>query len=172
MLPHPTSHPVCQWRMTAQLNLFSLILTLDPKMEKMEMECVSFTLPQQFNPKYKYPGNQNSEEDLLRTCESTFISSVCKITQGSVELFCFILLPFKPSFTRTKGHYHSLWQFHLSVLVATNDNLNNTFWIIRGRELDLIINLPTSLYCLYLFIFYSFLFIAIEDSLVILLLLF
>ncbi|XP_040892245.1 claudin domain-containing protein 1b [Toxotes jaculatrix] len=34
---------------------------------KMETQCVSFTLPQQFIPKYKYSGNQNSEEDLLRT---------------------------------------------------------------------------------------------------------
>ncbi|KAM9856491.1 claudin domain-containing protein 1b [Aulostomus maculatus] len=33
---------------------------------KMETQCVSFTLPQQFSPKYKYPGN-HSEEDLLRT---------------------------------------------------------------------------------------------------------
>ncbi|XP_041838575.1 claudin domain-containing protein 1-like isoform X2 [Melanotaenia boesemani] len=35
----------------------------DPKTETL---CVSFTLPQQFIPKYKQPGNQ-SEEDLLRT---------------------------------------------------------------------------------------------------------
>ncbi|XP_070832666.1 claudin domain-containing protein 1b [Chaetodon auriga] len=34
---------------------------------KMETQCVSFTLPQQFSPKYKSPGNQNSDEDLLRT---------------------------------------------------------------------------------------------------------
>ncbi|TKS68270.1 Claudin domain-containing protein 1 [Collichthys lucidus] len=34
---------------------------------KMETECVSFTLPQQFSPKYRYPGNHNSDEDLLRT---------------------------------------------------------------------------------------------------------
>ncbi|XP_064201065.1 claudin domain-containing protein 1-like [Anguilla rostrata] len=35
----------------------------DPKMTK----CVSFTLKQQFLPKYKEPGNHNSGEDLLRT---------------------------------------------------------------------------------------------------------
>lgn len=35
----------------------------DPKTETL---CVSFTLPQQFIPKYKQPGNQG-EEDLLRT---------------------------------------------------------------------------------------------------------
>ncbi|XP_034044707.1 claudin domain-containing protein 1b [Thalassophryne amazonica] len=34
---------------------------------KMETQCVSFTLPQQFVSKYKEPGNHNSEEDLLRT---------------------------------------------------------------------------------------------------------
>ncbi|XP_068607002.1 claudin domain-containing protein 1b [Brachionichthys hirsutus] len=34
---------------------------------KLEPECVSITLPQQFTPKYKYPGNPNGEEDLLRT---------------------------------------------------------------------------------------------------------
>lgn len=34
---------------------------------KMETRCVSFTLPQQFIPKYKYFGNNSSEEDLLRT---------------------------------------------------------------------------------------------------------
>lgn len=33
---------------------------------KMEIQCVSFTLPQQFIPKYKQQ-NDNSEEDLLRT---------------------------------------------------------------------------------------------------------
>lgn len=33
------------------------------------MECRSFTLPQQFIPKYREPGNHNSGEDLLRTCE-------------------------------------------------------------------------------------------------------
>ncbi len=45
---------------------FFLFLTLDPK---METQCVSFTLPQQFNPKYTNPGNPNGEEDLLRTCK-------------------------------------------------------------------------------------------------------
>nr|XP_040043625.1 claudin domain-containing protein 1b [Gasterosteus aculeatus aculeatus]XP_040043627.1 claudin domain-containing protein 1b [Gasterosteus aculeatus aculeatus] len=34
---------------------------------RMETRCVSFTLPQQFSPKYKYQENNNSEEDLLRT---------------------------------------------------------------------------------------------------------
>ncbi|XP_016119907.1 claudin domain-containing protein 1-like, partial [Sinocyclocheilus grahami] len=38
---------------------------------KMEMDCVSFTLLQQFTPKYKEPGNHNSGEDLIRTCEQT-----------------------------------------------------------------------------------------------------
>lgn len=34
---------------------------------KLVMECRSFTLPQQFTPKYKEPGNHNSGEDMLRT---------------------------------------------------------------------------------------------------------
>ncbi|XP_072553692.1 claudin domain-containing protein 1-like isoform X1 [Paramormyrops kingsleyae] len=34
---------------------------------KMVTECVSFTLPQQFMPKYREPGNHNSGEDLVRT---------------------------------------------------------------------------------------------------------
>ncbi|XP_030636546.1 claudin domain-containing protein 1-like isoform X2 [Chanos chanos] len=39
----------------------------EPADPKMEMECVSFTLSQQFTPKYKEPGNHNSGEDLIRT---------------------------------------------------------------------------------------------------------
>ncbi len=39
---------------------------------KMVLECRSFTLPQQFIPKYKEPGNHNSGEDMLRTCKSSF----------------------------------------------------------------------------------------------------
>ncbi|XP_061768050.1 claudin domain-containing protein 1b [Nerophis ophidion] len=34
---------------------------------QLRLQCVSFTLPQQFLPKYKHPGNHNSDEDLLRT---------------------------------------------------------------------------------------------------------
>lgn len=34
---------------------------------KLETQCVSFTLQQQFFPKYKHPGNNNGEEDHLRT---------------------------------------------------------------------------------------------------------
>lgn len=37
---------------------------------KKVLECRSFTLNQQFTPKYKEPGNHNSGEDMLRTCES------------------------------------------------------------------------------------------------------
>ncbi|XP_057699850.1 claudin domain-containing protein 1b [Corythoichthys intestinalis] len=36
----------------------------DPKFQR---QCERFTLPQQFLPKYKYHGNHNREEDLLRT---------------------------------------------------------------------------------------------------------
>lgn len=39
----------------------------EPDHPKLETQCVSFTLPQQFFPKYKHPGNHNGEEDLLRT---------------------------------------------------------------------------------------------------------
>lgn len=40
---------------------------------KKVLECRSFTLNQQFTPKYKEPGNHNSGEDMLRTCESLTI---------------------------------------------------------------------------------------------------
>lgn len=52
----------------AQLDLCCFCFTLDAK---MDTRCVSFTLSQQFIPKYKPPGNDKSDEDLLRTCEST-----------------------------------------------------------------------------------------------------
>uniref|UniRef100_A0A1A8SKM4 Claudin domain containing 1 n=1 Tax=Nothobranchius rachovii TaxID=451742 RepID=A0A1A8SKM4_9TELE len=34
---------------------------------KLTLECRNFTLPEQFTPKYKEPGNHNSGEDMLRT---------------------------------------------------------------------------------------------------------
>ncbi|KAB5518351.1 hypothetical protein PHYPO_G00164770 [Pangasianodon hypophthalmus] len=34
---------------------------------EMDTECVSFTLSQQFTPKYTEPGNHNSGEDMIRT---------------------------------------------------------------------------------------------------------
>ena len=70
------SHPVdwwCWWLMSSQLTLCPLFLTIDPK---LGTQCVSFTLPQQFSPKYRNSGN-NSEEDLLRTCESTLVPPMC-----------------------------------------------------------------------------------------------
>lgn len=36
---------------------------------KMVLECRSFTVSQQFTPKYKEPGNHNSGEDMVRTCK-------------------------------------------------------------------------------------------------------
>uniref|UniRef100_W5LXQ8 Claudin domain containing 1a n=1 Tax=Lepisosteus oculatus TaxID=7918 RepID=W5LXQ8_LEPOC len=36
---------------------------------KMVTKCVSFSLVNLFTPKYSEPGNHNSGEDLLRTCE-------------------------------------------------------------------------------------------------------
>uniref|UniRef100_A0AAY5K8U4 Claudin domain containing 1a n=1 Tax=Esox lucius TaxID=8010 RepID=A0AAY5K8U4_ESOLU len=46
--------------------IFTLLMfpASDPK---MTMKCVSFSLPQQFTPKYKEPGNHNSGEDMIRT---------------------------------------------------------------------------------------------------------
>lgn len=38
---------------------------------KMSLACRSFTLSQQFTPKYKEPGNHNSGEDMVRTCKFT-----------------------------------------------------------------------------------------------------
>uniref|UniRef100_A0A8C7Z5R5 Claudin domain containing 1a n=1 Tax=Oryzias sinensis TaxID=183150 RepID=A0A8C7Z5R5_9TELE len=35
---------------------------------KMELHCRSYTVPEQFTPKYKEPGNHNSGEDMIRTC--------------------------------------------------------------------------------------------------------
>ncbi|KAM4604069.1 claudin domain-containing protein 1b isoform 2-T4 [Polymixia lowei] len=53
------------FRMNGTLGLWwRCILVPDPK---MVTQCVSFTLPQQFVPKYKDPGNHNSGEDFLRT---------------------------------------------------------------------------------------------------------
>uniref|UniRef100_A0A8C7Z8D4 Claudin domain containing 1a n=1 Tax=Oryzias sinensis TaxID=183150 RepID=A0A8C7Z8D4_9TELE len=34
---------------------------------KMELHCRSYTVPEQFTPKYKEPGNHNSGEDMIRT---------------------------------------------------------------------------------------------------------
>lgn len=51
-------------------NIFFQKLSSDTK---KVLECRSFTLNQQFTPKYKEPGNHNSGEDMLRTCESLTI---------------------------------------------------------------------------------------------------
>lgn len=40
----------------------------------MVLECRSFSLPQQFTPKYKEPGNHNSGEDMMRTCKFSLMS--------------------------------------------------------------------------------------------------
>lgn len=54
--------------------LISLLVKKNPNHlssdTKKVLECRSFTLNQQFTPKYKEPGNHNSGEDMLRTCES------------------------------------------------------------------------------------------------------
>ncbi|MGH0186421.1 UNVERIFIED_CONTAM: hypothetical protein FKN15_021542 [Acipenser sinensis] len=46
---------------------------------KMVTQCVSFSLQNQFDPKYQEPGNHNSGEDLTRTCESSAIVSFCDL---------------------------------------------------------------------------------------------
>lgn len=89
MLPCFASDPVHWEARCAKLTLCSLCVTLDLK---METRCVSFTLSQQFSPKYKYPRNGNDEEDLLRTCESTF----CFITCLNFIVFCFYFLTYTP----------------------------------------------------------------------------
>ncbi|XP_029696677.1 claudin domain-containing protein 1 isoform X2 [Takifugu rubripes] len=61
---------------------------------KMVLECRSFTLPQQFTPKYKEPGNHNSGEDLLRTCLCT-LATVCCHLAGMDLLHRVSMLPDK-----------------------------------------------------------------------------
>ncbi|KAM9399392.1 uncharacterized protein ACWYII_031589 isoform 1-T5 [Salvelinus alpinus] len=58
---------------------------------KMVTQCVSFTLPQQFLPKYKEPGNHNTGEDLLRTfgfsrCLSTPVEVPVPVASGVPSL--------------------------------------------------------------------------------------
>lgn len=60
---------------------------------KKVLECRSFTLNQQFTPKYKEPGNHNSGEDMLRTCESLrtlttsfVICQCCSLFSGACSL--------------------------------------------------------------------------------------
>ncbi|KAG1926972.1 claudin domain-containing protein 1a isoform X2 [Pimephales promelas] len=59
---------------------------------KMVMECVSFTLSQQFMPKYKEPGNHNSGEDLIRTCVCS-LATVCCFLAGTDLLHRVSVLP-------------------------------------------------------------------------------
>ncbi|KAG7273425.1 hypothetical protein CRUP_023650 [Coryphaenoides rupestris] len=60
--------------------------------DKRVMECWSFTLPQQFTPKYKEPGNHNSGEDMLRTCLCT-LATVCCYLAGMDLLHRASVLP-------------------------------------------------------------------------------
>nr|XP_046164468.1 claudin domain-containing protein 1-like isoform X2 [Oncorhynchus gorbuscha] len=59
---------------------------------KMVTQCVSFTLPQQFLPKYKEPGNHNTGEDLLRTCLCS-LGTVCCFLAGMDLLHRVSVLP-------------------------------------------------------------------------------
>lgn len=60
---------------------------------KLVLECRSFSLSQQFIPKYKEPGNHNSGEDLLRTylwrCQFLLpLVSLGLIVLGALTGFC------------------------------------------------------------------------------------
>lgn len=58
---------------------------------KMVLECRSFTLPQQFTPKYKEPGNHNSGEDMVRTFRAeSYLAhpSVCAQICGGASFCC------------------------------------------------------------------------------------
>ncbi|KAK5865834.1 hypothetical protein PBY51_020073 [Eleginops maclovinus] len=74
----------------------------DPKMER---QCVSISLPQQFSPKYKIHGSNSSEEDLLRTylwrCQFLLpLVSLALVFLGSLVGVCACLCR---SFTPTLG---------------------------------------------------------------------
>lgn len=60
-----------------------------PSDTKVETQCVSFTLPQQFSPKYKQPpANHNEEEeDVLRTCEFNLYILPVEITVLFFQLY-------------------------------------------------------------------------------------
>ncbi|XP_066574611.1 claudin domain-containing protein 1 [Amia ocellicauda] len=60
---------------------------------KLVTECVSFSLQNQFTPRYREPGNHNSEEDILRTylwrCQFLLpLVSLCLVLLGAVIGLC------------------------------------------------------------------------------------
>lgn len=67
-----------------QLNIITTHMSLDPK---LETQCVSFTLPQQFIPKYKYDATQNNE-DLLRTCKSAVSNKLFHVLNVAYSQTC------------------------------------------------------------------------------------
>ncbi|GAA6090522.1 claudin domain-containing protein 1a [Tachysurus ichikawai] len=72
---------------------------------EMDTECVSFTLSQQFTPKYTEPGNHNSGEDVIRTylwrCQFLLpLLSLCLVLVGALVGFCACLCR---SFSPTLG---------------------------------------------------------------------
>ena len=60
--------------------IYDFLPFFSPSDPTMVTQCVSFTLPQQFDPKYKEPGNHNSGEDLLRTCENNSLCFTLALT--------------------------------------------------------------------------------------------
>ncbi|XP_061535534.1 claudin domain-containing protein 1b [Phyllopteryx taeniolatus] len=72
----------------------------DPKFKR---QCERFTLPQQFLPKYKHPGNHNSDEDLLRTylwrCQFLLplVSLALVFLSGLVGVCACLCRSFKPT---------------------------------------------------------------------------
>lgn len=63
-------HSVKNWCLLHfSFSLFSLSTSSFPD-PIMVTKCQAFTLPQQWESKYRSPGNINSGEDLLRTCTS------------------------------------------------------------------------------------------------------
>ncbi|TSL54331.1 Claudin domain-containing protein 1 [Bagarius yarrelli] len=72
---------------------------------EMATECMSFTLSQQFTPKYTEPGNHNSGEDMIRTylwrCQFLLpFLCLCMVLVGGLVGFCACLCR---SFSPTLG---------------------------------------------------------------------
>ncbi|KAM4583655.1 claudin domain-containing protein 1-like isoform 1-T1 [Odontesthes bonariensis] len=77
---------------------------------RMETACVSFTLPEQFIPKYKHPGN-HSKEDLLRTylwrCQFLLplVSLALVFLSGLVGVCACLCRSFTPTFCVGVFHF-------------------------------------------------------------------
>lgn len=60
----------CTHGLKTDANYFSRSLLPSFPDPTMVTKCHTFTLAQQWESKFKHPGNINSEEDHLRTCKS------------------------------------------------------------------------------------------------------